>query len=606
METQRAEDFSLGLYSHDRAGARSPSSSVRVAEQVIVAPDGRLRGRGRIVAKNGDSGFLIPRFVWAGEMLGGHRELWVGDAGGGNFWLNIVDPINGGALVSNFSTGLDTVEGAAVVHNALVMAPADPVANGLWAYAGSLKSSGANLANTQVTQDSRTVTRAAGGFNANCDIGTIVTIPNYSLADSYTFAVVQKVVSDTEILLDRPWNEATALRTVNFAPLIQMRNATIAPAKWIYPMTVLFNEIAGRWVSYGGVPGNTEPRPTTMSFDAGPSPTTGFTQTTWEPQARHNFPPDATGVSLQRLRDREILFTKHGIYVISNMNLDITDLDGNPQHPIEEYSRELIAVTNKGVATWQNTLIVPCRDEIYLIDGISPPVPITAGIPWAKHVSDGAVIGWAAVHRGYYLIPITVGGETFTYVIRLTPVQTPSGLYFPTTKIIPSITGSDVFHTKRGKNVVGWASAGPSSLLSIGETLLGEATGIFDENPDGHGDDSDGVAGSKVFAAVEKWFELGTKSVIRRVRVKYRLVDGDFGPPAATVQVTVFRGESGNFSGTVANGTDMDGDDWKAFDLNGPLEESAVRVRVEVVGGTPKIFELRGIEVQYRSWGGPG
>jgi hypothetical protein len=601
VEQQRQEDFAVGLYSHNRAGARGPASSLRVAEQVIVGPDGALRGRGRVVAKNGDSSLLNPIFAWAGELLPGHREIWLGESAG-TTKFNVVDPA-GGALSTFDVSPFTTVEGAAVVHNALIMASANPVADGLRAYAGSIKAANFVPANCAVTQDSRTVTRAAGGFNANVDVGMILELPKIAITDSWQFAVVQKVVSDTQLLLDRPWPESTsAAITLTFRPVLGMNNIIISPAKWIYPMTILFNELGLRWVAYGGVPADTEPRPTTMSFNNGPDPVTGLIAHGWDGENRHNFPPEATGIALQRLRDREMLFTKHGIYIVSNMNLDITDLDGNPQHPIEEYSRELIAVTNKGIATWQNTLIVPCRDEIYMIDGISPPVAISAGIPWAKHVSDGAVIGWAAVHRGYYLLPLTVGGETFTYVIRLAPAATPSGaVFFPTTKIMPSITGSDVFHTKRGKNVKCWTSAGSTSLLCAGETLLSEATGIFDENVDGHGDDSDGVNGSVVLAAVEKWFEAGSKTTVRRVRVKYRMVQGDFG--ASTLAVSVFRGESSSFVFATPNGGDSDGDDWVAFDVNA-MEGHSFRVRVAVVGGTPKVFELRGIELQYRSFGG--
>lgn len=604
MESQRSEDFSAGLFSHAGAGPRSPGQSVRLANDMLVMPDGTLRCRGVVDAKDSDTAMDLPLYAWSGEMAGGHREFYVGKDGADS-QLVVVDPVGGGALQIHDVDGLDEVAGAAMVGLSLVMAPSTPATNGLFVYGGSLKAAVANLTNCDVVENSPVIHRAAGGFNANIDVGMIVTIPKYSLADSHSYAVVTRVISDTDLQINRPWNEATATRTVTFSPVLKMVNG--GGIFWIYRMTTMFGEIAGRFFAYAGAGTDQTPQPnTTMTFSDGPNPdNSALRHNSWPGQNQHSFPADALGVAVSQLRDRVFLMTHAGIWVVSNMNLEITDLDGNPQHPIEQYSRELIPVTQRGIATWQNALIVPCRDAIYVTDGISAPINISAGLPWAKHVADHVDCGWATVFRGYYFLPVTIISQTWTYVIRLNGVQTPGGVVFPVTKIQPCLAGTGAFGT-RGGNVRAWTTGSPTSLLCAGVNQLSEAATIFDDNTLGLEDDVNSGGLGTVTPQVDKWFEIGTKSVVRRVRVRYRLDAGDDnGNNSPSVVVcSVFRGDTSFFRGAVNVGGESDGENWTAFDLTTPLEANSIRVRVEVSGGTPKVFEVYGIEPMYRAFGG--
>jgi hypothetical protein len=194
-------------------------------------------------------------------------------------------------------------------------------------------------------------------------------------------------------------------------------------------------------------------------------------------------------------------------------------------------------------------------------------------------------LGQAAVHQGYYLLPVekgTVAGsgkqEFTTYCFRLAPVQSARGIVFPNTRFTCDVEG--------------YYSAGPTRLLAAGN-ILWDGGKLFDPVPSGNGDGD----GSSVSGTVRtRPFPIGEGAVAMRVRVRMAR-DGSI------PSISVFRGDGSSFA---ANGDTVGptrGDRWIAYDLVFPLSDSEPTVQIFLQG--PRRMALLGVELQYRALGGP-
>jgi hypothetical protein len=286
-------------------------------------------------------------------------------------------------------------------------------------------------------------------------------------------------------------------------------------------------------------------------------------------------------VALQTIRNQVFVFTTAGLYRVTGLEYEIVDSDGNPQWTIELLSRETIALNHAGIVTWHQALIVPCLDAVYIVDGVNPPQPITAGVDWQTVVNSGRVLGQAAVFRGYYLLPVetAAGSLSFTtYCFRLQPVETLRGLVFPNTRWMCDI---ESYYSSSAQRLV--MAAANLKLWQGGAMLDPAAASVNDGN-------AAGVSGS----IETRPFTLGRGAVVRRVRVRAAR-------PAGGGSVIGLKVGIGTFT-DFDSGALSDGSDWVALDSLGPKSATLATV----LFSAPVRFALLAVEVQFRAANLPG
>jgi hypothetical protein len=145
----------------------------------------------------------------------------------------------------------------------------------------------------------------------------------------------------------------------------------------------------------------------------------------------HEIPPPATIIGADSVRDMLVLFSTQGVWLVSNMNLDLTDANGNPQQTLDQITKDVILWGNSGVAGfstyagvqgWAGQFIVPALDDVYVLGVDSPPIAISRGIRslYRQYVRAGYKPGLATVYEGHYILPIVNGVSPIdTFVCRL-------------------------------------------------------------------------------------------------------------------------------------------------------------------------------------------
>ena len=144
-------------------------------------------------------------------------------------------------------------------------------------------------------------------------------------------------------------------------------------------------------------------------------------------------------------RESAVIFTTNGIYVISNMTLELTDSAGNIQQRLDHYSGNLVLWGANGIASWEDALIVPSTDAVWLVkrgvtseqiasfSQISQPIVDL----YQEYVRAGYEPGQATVFRSHYILPIIGGGRVIdTLVCRLDlPIPDKAGGGYPWTRV---------------------------------------------------------------------------------------------------------------------------------------------------------------------------
>jgi hypothetical protein len=131
----------------------------------------------------------------------------------------------------------------------------------------------------------------------------------------------------------------------------------------------------------------------------------------------HQLPGGVQIVGMEGLRDSVAVFTTDGIWIISNVAMDLTDAAGNVQHRLDQYSRDIVLWGNAGIAAWQGGLIVPAVDAIWQVSlGVTSEAPqpfarLTESIDpmYLDYVKRGYQPGLATVYRSHYMLPILDG-----------------------------------------------------------------------------------------------------------------------------------------------------------------------------------------------------
>jgi hypothetical protein len=309
-------DFGGGIFRAPRA----PRGSVYDCVDGLIDDELAIYRRGGTVYKtNADlTGFPNneARGIAAETLAGGPRTV---------FW-------SVGGLVFRLQLGDDTTPvavaiGSAAVSGAIVagIPPQDyrrakGVAGMLailtntpgrvWLYGGSGKSADYTTGTVTTTVGSTSVVGVGTAWLANVDAGMIFRAGSH-------YGVVREVTSNTTLTLYSPFLEATAGVTY-----------TLSPA-WTQSGPVLSSSAVSHLASVGS------PARLLISLDnrvwfSDPGDPFTFDETNF-----HELPAGII-IGADSVRDTAVLFATTGVWLISNMNLDLTDAAGEPQQQLSQ------------------------------------------------------------------------------------------------------------------------------------------------------------------------------------------------------------------------------------------------------------------------------
>jgi hypothetical protein len=410
-------DFSAGIV-RNVARHLIPENGARDIRSMLLDDDGNAYLRGPTARASSNQHGTLVGGLWEARLLPGRRTLGIGSAG--------VATIVAGAWSTLISSAFVVGGGgmAAVLGGYMMLVPA--VSGGVsfllgW---GGETTVGATIGGgtaVNVTKGSKTVTLAAGSWAAYVK-------PGMFLRGSGGFSgigMVKSVDSTSSLTLTAPWEFATqAMTGYSWSPL-----AT-------YPDSALTDGGSGVAVAGGRVL-VASGRRVVMSNPIDPN-TGGSRAWTFSPNDYHEFPAEV--VALAALRDRVFVFTKAGIYVISNVALEIVDPFGNPQHRVDPVSSDVILRSAGGVATWRDALVIAAVDGVYTLQPSGQLELVSRSITplWQQAMASGSSVNQIAVFRDHVFVP--VGGQVL--VGRLDrSVSTPAGKSAPWTRMVDGELG---------------------------------------------------------------------------------------------------------------------------------------------------------------------
>jgi hypothetical protein len=126
------------------------------------------------------------------------------------------------------------------------------------------------------------------------------------------------------------------------------------------------------------------------------------------PDDYHDLPQGVQVMGLGAIRDNLMVFTNYGLWKVTNLSYDLTDALGNVQQILSLDAPEMSLWHESGLAEWNGRLIAPGVDRVYLIDGLSAPVPLSDSITplYMTYVRGAFRPGGAKVFRNTLFLPI--------------------------------------------------------------------------------------------------------------------------------------------------------------------------------------------------------
>lgn len=175
------------------------------------------------------------------------------------------------------------------------------------------------------------------------------------------------------------------------------------------------------------------------------------------------------------LRGSCLVFTTRGIWVISGLEKELTDAEGNVQQTLDLRAPELQLWGIAGVAAWQGGVLVPCRDGVWFLElGVTsePVAPfrmVSSAIVllYQKYVALGYKPGGATVARGHYFLPILgASGEPIDVLVcKLGSTGSQGVLTFPWTHLAGLGAGVGAYATDVLGELVGGTAFGLEAAL---------------------------------------------------------------------------------------------------------------------------------------------
>lgn len=246
-------------------------------------------------------------------------------------------------------------------------------------------------------------------------------------------------------------------------------------------------------------------------------------------------PDGANTFGLATLRDSVVWFTNRGVYVVSNMALNLTDPDGNVQQRLDLYAPELTlwGLGATGVASHDGGLVIAARDGVWVMrlgvtsEAAQPLQMISQPIDklYRDAVGAGYFPGVATVNRGHYFLPILQAPSMFpvaVWVCKLNHVSASGRRTYPWTLF----TGKNTMPMGASFTRADGSLAIATDLMGAG-TLSGKsalATAAFLDPAQGPANtDADG-AEYRAQLSTRAYDSGSAKSTVVKTRLRYDLI----------------------------------------------------------------------------------
>lgn len=425
-------DFSAGMV---RSVARDliPENGAYDIRDMLLDDDGNvyLRGPTARVSTSAFAGSALTS-VWECNTIAGRRTIFANSAG-----LGVLDGANA-PLAFTLAGGAIPPPGSAPISqigDLTIFPVTGPAASKIpFAYGGSRKANAYSTGTISKTNGSDIITGTGTAWLANVDVGMVWADTGHTGAviGSADYYVVKSVDSNTQITLNRKFTgttDATAayslspIAGIGPEPIPLAATFTIASCSAVVGDKLFVAEGSRVYISHGRHETSFAPQPGR------------FTKET----DYHEFP--GAVIAMAALRDRLVVFTAAGIWLVSNTALEIVDDFGNPQHRLDKISGDVIARSVSAFTTWRDSLVVAAGDGVYVLDISGQLELVSRAIAplWQAHTAAGHTPGLMAVFRDHLFLPI--GGEVL--VARLDRrVSTPVGKTAPWTRLTGGEAGA--------------------------------------------------------------------------------------------------------------------------------------------------------------------
>lgn len=486
------DDFSAGAFPSFPRDA-IPLNGLEDAVNALISDAGLPYRRGGSSYQSNAALGGGARLLWDGILAPGPRTVWAYDQGSGNMALYTLDSDD----VTPYDTTVFVSGGffqkPAVIQGMLVIGGSNPLI-----YAGSRGGPGIAIGNVTATQNSPTVTGTA--LDTKYAAGQLFSV------DGTSWYAISAVASGS-LTLATNFREATVTTTGQRA---DTAFGAIPKAATIY-LTV-----AGKLLAMSG----------DSIWESDPNNPFSFQSTNLV-----QVPAGVTILGAEALRGDALIFTTAGIYLLSNVGLALTDLDGNLQQRLDVVNRDLILWSWAGVVNWGAGLIVPATDGVWLMDGISSPARITGGFDllYRSYVAAGYKTGYATVFNNHYLLPILDSNNGFVdaLVCRLTPTN--RGTAYGWTRLAGDGAQMAGFATR----IASGATRTPYLLGAHRSNARICRLPYFEET---NATDADGTA--HVCTLVTREFSLrnAVRNLFKRLKVHYELTDPGTSNPTLSAE----------------------------------------------------------------------
>lgn len=462
---------------------------------VLLDEDGNPYRRGGTEYLSGAGlGAAGLTWTWSGFLLPGARTLV---ANSSDFGVLSADD----STIANLGgSGLSVPKQSAVLEDLLYI-------GGGTLYGGSRKTAVYSTGTVKVTQGSKTVTGSGTTWNTLVDAGMLFHIGTERVY------VVASIDSTTQITLRDAYEGSSGegksytlnpVWTVGSDPYDAFDYVTVCANRFVFA--------SGRTIKFTDV----------RSGVINPHSFTNKLGTTNE----HTVPQGVEINGLATVAQTVLVFTTAGVWTLDGLALDITDLNGNAQHRLQVLSTDIVLASAAGIASYNQQLVVPAGDGVYLMDGVSQPVRISKpiGRQYRQRIADGYRIGGAKVYRSHYLMPVITGSSKVkeVRVCRLDrPTRDRDQTIYPWSQL-KGDGGKVACYAIRTTaapqepKLLGTQTSAPSRLMDCSGYFEPRASNKTDA--DGTWPDLDVI--SRAYPTGED-----TLNVLRAIRARYELVD---------------------------------------------------------------------------------
>lgn len=379
------ESFEAGAFT-DVAPDLIPQNGLLELIDGWLEEDGGVIERGGTVFKSNVAFGDSLRWIWDGYFEAGQRTVFANDQNFGVLAADDETPVDLG------SDGLTNPKPSAYIPL--------PGGSGLlfigggYIYAGARKAA-YSTGTVDVTAGDATVTGSGTSWTANVEPGML-----FQHGDERVY-VVASITDNTHLELTENYAGTTDTgEAYTLSSLYPIR------ADDPYPDADFYGVCANRliWATGNLVHASQSSAPHDLTATIGAD----------EVPLVHELPEGVRVTGVGTVGQMLLVFTTHGVWTIEGLAFDIVDPDGGIQHRLQRHSGEVVLWDGNGIASWEQALVVPCIDGIWLLDGVSQPVRISHPVDQIviDYIEDGVKCGQAMTFRGHYLLPIYSGSVT--------------------------------------------------------------------------------------------------------------------------------------------------------------------------------------------------